>query len=116
MTVVHDTFVIERTYDAPVKLVFEAWADPTLKARWFVGSPDALGAGYDLDFRVGGREAFRGGLPAELCTPTNPGSTTSSPNSGSSTRTRCTPMRPDLRLRRHGRVPECWGRDAPGPH
>lgn len=63
MTVVHDTFVIERTYDAPVKLVFEAWADPALKARWFVGSPEALGAGYDLDFRVGGREAFRGGPP-----------------------------------------------------
>ena len=59
----HDTFVIERTYDAPVKLVFEAWADPTRKARWFVGSPEALGAGYDLDFRVGGREAFRGGPP-----------------------------------------------------
>ena len=63
MTVVHDTFVIERTYDAPVKLVFEAWADPTLKARWFVGSPEALGAGYDLDFRIGGRETFRGGPP-----------------------------------------------------
>ena len=62
-TVVHDTFVIERTYDAPVKLVFEAWADPTRKARWFVGSVDALGAGYDLDFRVGGRETFRGGPP-----------------------------------------------------
>ena len=62
-TVVHDTFVIERTYDAPVKLVFEAWADPARKARWFVGSVDALGAGYDLDFRVGGRETFRGGPP-----------------------------------------------------
>ncbi len=31
-TAVHDTFVIERTYDAPVALVFEAWVDPTLKA------------------------------------------------------------------------------------
>jgi uncharacterized protein YndB with AHSA1/START domain len=62
-TVAHDTFVVERTYDAPVKLVFEAWADPKLKARWFVGSGEALGASYDLDFRVGGREAFRGGPP-----------------------------------------------------
>jgi uncharacterized protein YndB with AHSA1/START domain len=62
-TVAHDTFVIERTYDAPVKLVFEAWADPARKARWFVGSGDALGAGYDLDFVVGGREAFQGGPP-----------------------------------------------------
>jgi uncharacterized protein YndB with AHSA1/START domain len=62
-TVAHDTFVIERTYDIPVTQVFGAWADPMLKARWFAGSADALGAGYDLDFRVGGREVNRGGPP-----------------------------------------------------
>ena len=61
--VTHDTFVIERTYDAPVDRVFGAWADPGLKARWFAGSPDALGAGYELDFRVGGHEVNRGGPP-----------------------------------------------------
>jgi uncharacterized protein YndB with AHSA1/START domain len=59
----HDTFVIERTFDAPVAEVFRAWADPVLKARWFAGSADALGAGYELDFRVGGREVNRGGPP-----------------------------------------------------
>jgi uncharacterized protein YndB with AHSA1/START domain len=58
-----DTFVIERSYAAPVDQVFRAWSDPKLKARWFAGSADALDAGYDLDFRVGGREAFRGGPP-----------------------------------------------------
>ena len=62
-TVSHDTFVIERTYDIPIAQVFRAWADPMLKARWFAGSADALGAGYELDFRVGGREANRGGPP-----------------------------------------------------
>ena len=62
-SVAHDTFVIERSYDAPVAQVFEAWADPKLKAGWFVGSVEALGAGYDLDFRVGGREVNRGGPP-----------------------------------------------------
>ena len=62
-TVSHDTFVIERTYDAPVAQIFRAWADPKLKARWFAGSVDALGAGYELDFRVGGREINRGGPP-----------------------------------------------------
>ena len=62
-TVAHDTFVIERTYDVPVAQTFRAWADPQLKARWFAGSADALGAGYELDFRVGGREANRGGPP-----------------------------------------------------
>jgi uncharacterized protein YndB with AHSA1/START domain len=60
-TVAHETFVIERTYDNPIAQVFRAWADPVLKARWFAGSADALGAGYELDFRVGGREVNRGG-------------------------------------------------------
>ena len=62
-TVTHDTFVIERIYDVPVAQVFGAWADPILKARWFAGSADALGAGYELDFRVGGLEVNRGGPP-----------------------------------------------------
>src|ERR1700684_1623589 len=62
-TVAHDTFVIERTYDVPVAQVFQAWADPVLKARWFAGSADALEAGYALDFRVGGSEVNRGGPP-----------------------------------------------------
>ena len=62
-TVAHDTFVIERSYNVPVAQVFRAWADPTVKARWFAGSADALGAGYELDFRVGGREVNRGGPP-----------------------------------------------------
>ncbi len=59
----HDTFVIARTYDAPVASVFRAWADPKRKARWFAGSADALGNGYELDFRVGGHEVNRGGPP-----------------------------------------------------
>ena len=62
-TVAHETFVIERTYDVPVAQTFRAWADPLLKARWFAGSAEALGAGYELDFRVGGREVNRGGPP-----------------------------------------------------
>jgi uncharacterized protein YndB with AHSA1/START domain len=61
--VAHETFVIERIYDVPVAQTFRAWADPTLKARWFAGSAEALGAGYELDFRVGGREVNRGGPP-----------------------------------------------------
>lgn len=47
--VTHDTFVIERTYDASPDRVFAAWADPVAKARWFP-KPE------EFDFRVGGRE------------------------------------------------------------
>src|SRR5271170_6479884 len=62
-SVAHETFVIDRSYDVPVAQVFRAWADPKLKARWFAGSAAALEAGYELDFRVGGREVNRGGPP-----------------------------------------------------
>jgi len=62
-TVAHETFVIERIYDVPIAQTFLAWSDPLLKARWFAGSAEALGAGYELDFRVGGRELNRGGPP-----------------------------------------------------
>jgi uncharacterized protein YndB with AHSA1/START domain len=62
-TVALETFVIERTYNVPVDQVYRAWAEPKLKARWFAGSADALDAGYELDFRVGGREVNRGGPP-----------------------------------------------------
>jgi uncharacterized protein YndB with AHSA1/START domain len=62
-TATHDTLVIERTYDSPVEAVFRAWADPDRKARWFAGSADALGHGYELDFKVGGYEVNRGGPP-----------------------------------------------------
>jgi uncharacterized protein YndB with AHSA1/START domain len=62
-SVTHDTFVIERTYAAPVADVFSAWADPSRKARWFAGSLEALGHGYELDFKVGGHERNRGGPP-----------------------------------------------------
>jgi uncharacterized protein YndB with AHSA1/START domain len=62
-SVSHDTFTIERTYGAPIAEVFRAWAEPALKARWFAGSEDALGASYELDFRVGGLEVNRGGPP-----------------------------------------------------
>ena len=65
-SVTHDTFVLERTYDVAVADVFRAWSDPTLKARWFAGSVEALDAGYELDFRVGGHEVNRGGPPGGL--------------------------------------------------
>jgi uncharacterized protein YndB with AHSA1/START domain len=61
-SVVHDTFVIERTLKAAPKAVFEAFADPAKKAKWF-GAPDNGDAKLDLDFRVGGREFNRGGEP-----------------------------------------------------
>jgi uncharacterized protein YndB with AHSA1/START domain len=53
--VVHSTFSLERVYATSAGRVFEAWADPAAKARWF--SPSGP---HELDFRVGGREVNRG--------------------------------------------------------
>jgi uncharacterized protein YndB with AHSA1/START domain len=53
--VVHTTFVIERTYPAPRKRVFNAWADKQAKAKWFPTK--------ELDFRIGGREFNEGKAP-----------------------------------------------------
>jgi uncharacterized protein YndB with AHSA1/START domain len=63
MTVVHDTFVLERTYDAAPERVFAAWSDPKAKAQWFVGPDEWESSDHELDFRVGGREHVSGGPP-----------------------------------------------------
>lgn len=63
MSVVHDTFVIERIYDAPPERVFAAWSDPKAKAQWFAGPDESENSDHELDFRVGGREHMSGGLP-----------------------------------------------------
>src|SRR5205814_7511370 len=55
----HNTFVIERSYDAPLKRVFHAWADPDAKRNWFACHDDWQMSHYELDFRVDGRERLR---------------------------------------------------------
>ena len=51
-SVIHGTFNLERSYPVPVTQVFQAWADPEIKVRWFAGNP----ADYQMDFRPGGTE------------------------------------------------------------
>lgn len=52
-TQTHATFVIEREYPAPVEQVWQAFADPEVKARWF-GTDDFVDVERSDDFRVGG--------------------------------------------------------------
>ena len=49
--------VITRTYDAPARLLFEAWSKPEHLMKWFgpVGWPLTL---CEVDFRKGGRWRF----------------------------------------------------------
>jgi uncharacterized protein YndB with AHSA1/START domain len=61
----YDTFIIERRLASSPARVFAAFADQTKKARWF-GCVDGWEvAEHTLDFRVGGREVWRGGPPGE---------------------------------------------------
>ncbi|RYG70825.1 ATPase [bacterium] len=47
--------VVTRTFDAPARLVFEAWTTPSLFIRWWL--PKSVGLNllsYEADIRVGG--------------------------------------------------------------
>ena len=59
-SVIHSTFVLERTYDAPPSRVFKAFADIEAKRRWFAGVEGWETDEYKLDFKVGGKEIWRG--------------------------------------------------------
>lgn len=59
--VVHDTFTIERVYDAPRDRVFHAFANREAKRKWFGPGESEMTLIEDhFDFRVGGKERARG--------------------------------------------------------
>jgi uncharacterized protein YndB with AHSA1/START domain len=59
----HATFVIERDFKAAPPKVFDAFANPRSKAKWFGGPEDWEKSPHKLDFRVGGKESVSGGPP-----------------------------------------------------
>ena len=65
--VIHNTFVIERSYAYPVQRVFAAFADPAKKSRWFAEGHHHDVEKFEMDFRVGGAEhtqyRFKEGTP-----------------------------------------------------
>jgi uncharacterized protein YndB with AHSA1/START domain len=51
--------VVTRTFDAPARIVFEAWTKPELMKRWWV--PKSMGMSLlscEMDVRVGGKYRF----------------------------------------------------------
>jgi uncharacterized protein YndB with AHSA1/START domain len=60
-SVTHASFVIERKFKKAPERVFNAFANPAAKARWFSGPPDQWKEKLrQFDFRVGGREQLIG--------------------------------------------------------
>ena len=74
-SVIHSTFVIERSYPATPERVFAAFADKTKKRRWFVEGDHHDVEHYEMDFRVGGKERarfrFKDGTPIQGMACTN---------------------------------------------
>lgn len=65
-SVVHDTVVVRRTYNASVDRVYRAWADRAELERWYVPGDDTWTAKMlNHDFRVGGGKRFTFGPPNE---------------------------------------------------
>jgi uncharacterized protein YndB with AHSA1/START domain len=58
-SVAHDTFVIERIYEASPERVFAAWADPAQKRQWFAEGEDWAVDSFEADFRECGLERSR---------------------------------------------------------
>jgi uncharacterized protein YndB with AHSA1/START domain len=60
-SVVHATFDLKRTYDAPATRVWKALTDEAAKAKWFGGSPGKWELlERRMDVRAGGREHVKG--------------------------------------------------------
>jgi uncharacterized protein YndB with AHSA1/START domain len=46
---------IERTFDAPREVVFDAWTSPEVLRRWFHCAPDWETPEAEVDLRIGGK-------------------------------------------------------------
>jgi uncharacterized protein YndB with AHSA1/START domain len=55
-SVIHNTFVLERSYPKPPTTVFSAFADEGKKRRWYAEGDTSDVQQFDMDFRVGGME------------------------------------------------------------
>ncbi len=70
-TVIHHTFVLQRSFPVPPERVFAAFSDPAQKRSWFVGGGHGAEQ-YELDFKVGGAERMMSRLGPETPFPGTP--------------------------------------------
>lgn len=59
-SVVHSTFVLERSFPQPPERVYTAFSDPVKKRRWFAeGEHKNKVEEFSMEFRAGGEERLR---------------------------------------------------------
>ena len=58
-SIIHNTFVLERSYPKPPKTVFSAFAEEGKKRRWYAEGDSKEVQQFELDFRVGGVERLK---------------------------------------------------------
>ena len=58
-SIAHGSFTVKRTYPVPPARVFAAFADPSIKGKWF-GDPEKESVAEIFEFKVGGLERRAG--------------------------------------------------------
>jgi uncharacterized protein YndB with AHSA1/START domain len=58
-SVIHNTFILERSYPKPPNTVFAAFAEAGKKRRWYAEGEGHELQHFELDFRVGGTERLK---------------------------------------------------------
>ncbi len=56
--VIHNTFVVERSYPQPPERVWAAFAQPNRKRRWYAEGNHEI-CEFEMEFKEGGSERFR---------------------------------------------------------
>jgi len=64
--IAHGSFTIERVYQATPALVFAAWSNIEIKARWFIGPAHWTQIRREQSFEPGGHEILHGRFPHGL--------------------------------------------------
>jgi uncharacterized protein YndB with AHSA1/START domain len=67
-TVIHATFVVQKSYSKPVDRVFAAFSDAGKKRRWYAERAGNSVETFEMDFRAGGSEvlAYRMGAASPM--------------------------------------------------
>jgi len=89
-SVVHGSFTLERTYDAPVARVWQALTEEAAKQKWFAGPPGRWELlERHMDVRPGGHERLKGRWEGGIVSTFDAHYHDVIPNGASSTVTRC---------------------------